>query len=238
MEAGIHELTAGYALDALDADERRVYEAHLESCERCRDELASFWNVSEALAVAASGPEPSVDLRARILDAARAEPPVVIPFPVRRRTPVLVPALTTVAAIAAVVAIGLGIWAVHLSNDLDSSRAAVANQREAAAIVADPTAQTVALQQGNGQLVVARDGRAALALSGLERAPTGKTYEIWVIAGANAPEPSGLFPGREGAELVAVERMVGRGDVVAVTLEKAGGVKKPTTTPIVASRPV
>ena len=238
MEAGIHELTAGYALDALDADERRTYEAHLEECERCRDELASFWNVTEALAAASSGPEPSPELRGRILDAARSEPPVVVPLAPRRRSPALVPALAAVAAVAAAVAIGLGIWAASLSNDLDSTRAALGHERDAAAVFADPSAQAVALQKGAGQLVVARDGRAVLALSGLDPAPAGKTYEIWVIAGTNAPEPSGLFPGRAGAELVAVDRMVGSGDVVAVTVEKAGGVGKPTTTPIVASRPV
>jgi anti-sigma-K factor RskA len=236
MEAGIHELTAGYALDALDADERRTYEAHLEDCERCRRELASFWSVTEALAVASSGPAPSAELRGRILDAARAEPPVVIPFPLQRRRPI-VPALATIAAVAAAVAIGLGIWAVQLSNDLDSTRAALGQQRDAAAILADPSAQTIALQKGTGQLVVAQDGRAALALSGLDPAPSGKTYEIWVIAGSNAPEPSGLFPGHEGADLVTINRMVGSGDVVAVTIEKAGGVKKPTQAPIVASQP-
>src|SRR4029079_6175388 len=67
MEAGIHELTAGYALDALDPDERRAYEAHLAGCERCQQELASFWESTEALAVAASGPAPSPALRERIL---------------------------------------------------------------------------------------------------------------------------------------------------------------------------
>src|SRR5919197_6599041 len=98
MEAGIHELTAGYALDALDADERRTYEAPLEDCGRCRRELTSFWSVTEALAVASSGPVPAPELRGRILDAARAEPPVVIPFPVQRRRPVI-PALGTFAAV-------------------------------------------------------------------------------------------------------------------------------------------
>ena len=43
METGIHELTAGYALDALDADERWAYETHLAECKRCREELTSFW---------------------------------------------------------------------------------------------------------------------------------------------------------------------------------------------------
>ena len=39
METGIHELTAGYALDVLDDDERWAYEAHLADCERCRADL-------------------------------------------------------------------------------------------------------------------------------------------------------------------------------------------------------
>lgn len=237
METGIHKLTAGYALDALDAEERRTYEAHLADCERCKIELASFWSVAEGLAVGASGPVPSSDLRGRILDAARAEPPVVVPFEPRRRRR-LVPVLSGAAAVAAAVAIGLGIWASSLSNDLDRTRAAQAREREAAAIVADPSAQTVALQKGTGRLVVAPDGRAALALSGLDPAPAGKAYEVWVIAGSNPAEPSGLFPGHEGAELVMVDRMVGKGDVVAVTVEKAGGVKRPTQNPIVASKTV
>jgi anti-sigma-K factor RskA len=237
METGIHELTAGYALDVLDADERRAYEAHLEGCERCRDELASFWNVTEALAAAASGPAPSLDLRARILDAARAEPPVVIPFPAQRRRPSVVPALAAVTAVAAAVAIGLGVWAMHLSNDLDSTRAAMGHQQQAAAVLADPDARTISLASGSGRLVVAADGRAALVLSGLEPVPAGKTYEVWVIAQDSAPARAGLFGGRADGDLVGVERTVGSGDVVAVTVEKAGGVDAPTQTPIVASKP-
>jgi hypothetical protein len=55
MEAGIHELTAGYALDALDSDERKAYEAHLAQCEHCQQELASFWTTTEALELAYYG---------------------------------------------------------------------------------------------------------------------------------------------------------------------------------------
>ena len=35
-------MTVAYALDALDADERRAYEEHLVDCERCRDELGGL----------------------------------------------------------------------------------------------------------------------------------------------------------------------------------------------------
>jgi anti-sigma factor RsiW len=103
METGIHELTSGYALDALDAEERRVYEAHLPDCERCRTELASLSSVTEALAVGASGPVPSAELRGRILAGAHAEPQVVVPFQPRRRR--AVPAISAVAAVAAIVAV-------------------------------------------------------------------------------------------------------------------------------------
>ena len=122
MEAGIHELTAGYALDALDPDERSAYEAHLTHCEQCQQELASFWTTTEALAVAASGPEPSPALRERILADIRAEPlQNVVPFEPRRRR--VAPVLGAVAAVAAVVALGIGLWASNLSSELDDARA-------------------------------------------------------------------------------------------------------------------
>ena len=39
---GIHELSAAYALDALDGDERREFEEHLTHCADCRQEVASL----------------------------------------------------------------------------------------------------------------------------------------------------------------------------------------------------
>ena len=35
----LHDLAAPYALDALDDDDRRAFEAHLRECEQCRTEL-------------------------------------------------------------------------------------------------------------------------------------------------------------------------------------------------------
>ncbi|MGH3035529.1 MAG: anti-sigma factor, partial [Gaiellaceae bacterium] len=70
-------------------------------------------------------------------------------------------------------------------------------------------------------------GEATLVVSGLERAPSGKTYEIWVIKG-ETPRPAGLFDDAERRTAVALTRPVSGGDVVAVTLEVAGGVQAPT----------
>ena len=237
METGIHELTAGYALDALDSDERSAYEAHLASCEHCQQELESFWTTTEALAVAATGPVPSPALRERILADARAEPPQnVIPLePRRRRT---APVLGAVAAVAAVVALAVGLWASNLSSDLDETRAALERERAVAAVLADPDARTVALAEGEGRLVVGPDGQAVLVVDGLGPAPAGKTYELWIAAEGGDPVPAGVFPGDDGREIALVDGTVDSGEVVLVTVEQAGGVDAPTTEPIVGTEPV
>lgn len=236
METGVHELTAGYALDALEPAERAAYEAHLPGCASCQEELSAFLETTDALAVAASGPEPPSALRGRILDAARAEPPVVVPIESARRRR-LTPALGVAAAVAAVVAIALGIWAAHLSSELDKTRSALEGQRSAAAVVADPNARKVSLSSGDGKLIVDDSGRAALVLDDLVAAPAGKTYETWIIAGGTAT-PAGTFPGGNRVDVVGVDGVVQQGDVVAVTVERHGGTSQPTTRPIVASSPV
>ena len=237
METGIHELTAGYALDALDADERHAYEAHLAGCEHCQQELESFWTTTEALAVAASGPEPTAALRERILADVRAEPPQnVIPLESRRRR--AAPGLGAVAAVAAVVALAVGLWGSDLSSDLDETRAALERERAAAAVLADPDARSVALAEGEGRLVVGPDGRAVLVVDGLGPAPAGKTYELWIAQEGGDPVPAGVFPGADGREIALVDGTVDTGEVVLVTVEPAGGVDAPTTEPILGTLPV
>lgn len=234
METGIHELTAGYALDALDPAEREEYERHLAGCDRCQEDLASFWEVTGALAVAADGPAPSPALRERILEDAREEKQNVLPLESRRRVS---PVLAAVTAIAAVVAIGLGIYAVSLGNDLDSTRAALRAEENASAVLADPAATTVAMQSGSGRLVVAPTGAAVLVLDGLAGAPSGKTYQAWVVEG-QTPVSAGTFEPTDGRAIVAIPQTVPDGAVVAVTVEQAGGASTPTLPPVTASDPV
>jgi anti-sigma-K factor RskA len=235
MEAGIHELTAGYALDALDPDERRAYEAHLEGCERCQEELGSFWETTDALAVAAYGDAPGGALRDRILASARAEPHNVISFEPRRSR--LAPALGAVAAVAAVVALAVGLWATQVSDDLDEARLALERERAAGAVLADPDARTVSLESGEGRLVVGPDGSAVLVLDELEPAPAGKTYEAWIVHD-NGTTAAGLFPGQDGRDLVPIDGKVEPGNVIAVTVEEAGGVEVSENDPIVTSSPI
>ncbi|HUF02168.1 MAG TPA: anti-sigma factor [Gaiellaceae bacterium] len=238
MEAGAHELTAAYALDALDPDERRAYEDHLVGCERCQAELAALWGTTEALAVGASGAEPRPELRERILAAAHAEPQVVVPLePQRRRA---VPVLAAAAALAAAIALAVGLWGAGVSSNLDEARSALERERATASILADPGARTVALQAGDGRLVVAPDGRVVVVLAGLDPAPEGRTYQLWIVPGGDiaAATSGGLFTGGDAIDVALVNGTVSDGDLVAVTVEREGGVNAPSSDPVVASAPI
>jgi anti-sigma-K factor RskA len=235
VDAQDHELIAGYALDALEPADRARAKELLERSEEAREELRSFTEATAALATAATGPAPRPDLRERILDAARAEAQTVVPLATRRRSRV-VPALGAAAALAAVAALALGVWGASVSSDLDASRSALAQSRAAASVLASPEARDVALEQGDGRLVVAGTD-AVLVVSSLAAAPAGQTYEVWVLDG-ETPIPAGLFSGGETHDVVPVAGRVVPGAKVLVTLERSGGVDAPTSTPLVASKPV
>jgi anti-sigma-K factor RskA len=79
-------------------------------------------------------------------------------------------------------------------------------------------------------VVLGANGRATLDVSGLATAPSGKTYEAWIIPKTGPPRPAGLFSG--GSATVHLRGPVPRNAVLAVTVERAGGVRAPTTTPI------
>jgi anti-sigma-K factor RskA len=228
MEANaLHDLTAAYALDALDPEDAREYEVHLARCDRCRAELVELSEAASALALAVDSPAPSPELRARILQQASRERANVVPLRPRWTIPV-----AAAAAVAACAALGLGIWAASLSGKLDRREEALARQERVAQILARPNSRTISFAQGT--LVVTRTGEAALVLRNLDKAGSGLTYEAWV-AGQGAPEPAGLF---DGGEVVAVplERPVRDGASVLVTKEKAGGVEAPTRAPFVTVR--
>ena len=226
----VHELTAAYALDALGDAEDAEYEAHLRHCERCRDELAAFQGVATALAHAAPPAAPPPALRERILEQARGERSNVVAMHPRWA----LRAAGAVAAAAAAVAIGLGVWAAGLSSSLSEERAARDRLEEATAILADPNAERVPVDGADDVLVGAPGGEGAVVVTGLDPAPAGRTYEAWVIEEQTA-RPAGLFDARGERTVVALERSVPPGAVVAVTLEPEGGVDQPTGEPLVTA---
>jgi anti-sigma-K factor RskA len=216
-----NELTAAYALDALDADETKAYEEHLAGCAICQDSLAALSGTMVQLAFAAPPVDPRPELRERILEAARAERENVVPLRPRGWRPSARTTIAAAVAVAACLVIGLGIWNVSLSRELDDARSALT---------------TVPIEGAQGSVVVGAGDNGVLVVSNLDQAPAGKTYEAWVIDGG-AARRAGTFGGG-GTVAVKLEHPVRNGSVVAVTVEREGGTDQPTSKPIITSRPV
>ena len=146
--------------------------------------------------------------------------------------------LAAVTAIAAAVAIGLGIYAVSLNGQLDDSRAALSAQETAAGVLADANATTVNMNGGSGKVVVDRRRAPRCSCSTPFRPlPAGKTYQAWVITG-NTPVSAGVFAPTDDRAVVPIPQTVPAGAVVAVTIEPDGGVSAPTQAPAMSSDPV
>lgn len=67
------EMLAMHALSALDDDDRRALQEHLDSCAACRLELEEWQATAGALAYVAAPLAPSAQLRERILERVRSE---------------------------------------------------------------------------------------------------------------------------------------------------------------------
>ncbi|MGH2997777.1 MAG: anti-sigma factor domain-containing protein [Burkholderiales bacterium] len=211
-DALIHELTAAYALDALDPEQEREYEAHLGRCSHCQEELADLGAVTGSLAYAVPPAELPAGLRRRVLAAARAERAPEV----SRRPRWAYPALG-VAAVASCAAVALAVWVVGF-------------QAQRAQVM-----RAVPLRGAAGSLVVGSDGSALLVVSGLARPPAGKTYEVWVMRAGRQPLPAGLFTSQDRTARVRLIRRVGSGAFVGVTLERAGGAVRPSGAPLFTS---
>ena len=127
-----HTLTGAYALDALDDNERRIFEEHLETCAECPAEVAEFAATAAYLGTAVAV-QPPPQLRDRVLTQIRQvrqlppEPGNVVQLPAvsRRRFNLLAAA----ASILAVLAIALGVVA-YQSDQRADELAAEAQQRQ------------------------------------------------------------------------------------------------------------
>jgi len=217
----LDELIAAHALDGLDADAAEAAEQHLAECPQCRMQLAEYRSVAAGLALSVPQAAPPPELRNRILAA--VEPVVTAPVvrPAERaRSRRWFAAWPRSAAIAvpalAVVVAALLVWNIALRSDINSLHSSLSNDR-------------TATMAGFGNVVAQPSGTVKIFASP-SAPPSGKTYEAWVITPAGTALPAGTFSTASNG--FTLREQGHNGDVIAVTVEPAGGSPKPTTTPI------
>ena len=227
----IHSLIAPYALDALDADERARFEAHLEQCEECRAELTGFLATATRLGdVPAQMPPP--EFRQRLMKKVAhtaQERPIVTALAghrgkVRNALPRLAVAAATVVALG-----GFGAFAVeHQRNsELEAQQATMTEVFTAA----DAKRSTAPLKAGGMfQMIQSKSTGGAVLIASDLPALKGKTYQLWTIRDGDT-HSEGLIGPKSSMQLV---QDTGDADTVAVTIEPAGGSESPSTPPIAA----
>ncbi len=196
MTEDLHHLAAAYALDALDDDERRAFEAHYPSCTICSAEVSDYRETTARLAEVTVTPPPD-DLKARLMAEVAATRQIAPIVPDRvvdlaERRARNQPRRRILAAAAAVIVAAVGfVGGLRFSG----------NGGDRDAIIAAFDAETVQLEGDAGDARVVwspSEDRAVLIASNLGEPGEGRAYELWLID-SDGPNPTGLFtPGADG----------------------------------------
>ena len=229
-----------YALGVLEEPARSEVRTHLgRGCETCTAGLREARALAFAMGSAVDGPKPRRQLRSRILAAAGGVP--------QRRwnwfTALVAAGGTALVASGLLLyqARGFRTELAEARIEIERSGAAAAAMRQAFDLIQAPETREVSFGQGQpapprGRVFFHPSGVLLIA-SRLPAPPPGKTYEMWMIRGGK-PAPAGLFSSDLQGNAIHLYRPPAaptESDVVAVTLEAAGGVAAPTSTPIIVA---
>lgn len=241
------ELAAGHALHALSADDEVRFAAALQAHPEWKTISDSDAETIAGLADGVMPVAPDAGARDMLLARIASTPQLpeeatdeedreprsrerAEPITGRRRLRIL---FTLAACLALVVGIGFG--AVALNNQLNQPPSVVALEDIEASADAE---QASAPLDVNGSATVhwsAELGVAVLVADGLDSLEPEQTYQLWFIRG-ETPLPAGVFEPDAEETIAVLDGEMQAGDVIAVTVEPAGGSPTglPTTDPIFA----
>lgn len=227
-----------YVLEALADEERHGFEAHLEACELCREELAELRVAADALPCAVDQFSAPPELRDRIMAVVKAEAELLAaagpradrPETARRRSRFGLPSLRPALALAGVAGLLVLGGVVGLALD-EGDRPAP--ERTVVAEVDDNFAAGATARL----IMNERDSRLEVANMPIPR--RDRVYQVWLKRPGKGPEPtSALFvPRGDGRGSVAVPGSLDGVQRVLVTTEPKSGSRRPTTSPVISVSP-
>ena len=237
------ELVPAYVLGALDAPERTRLEKHLRGCPDLRDQIASYSKVTDLLPYIANPVEPRGNLRYRVLAAVAPQPKGGFSLPKLFIGLFRSPAF---AAVALLLAIGLGIWNFSTQNQLSQQiaqdqklLAQLARERDqVSSVMAYGQGQPRELQgtevaaRSSGRLYGKSDQTAfVLAVHNLPLLETGKVYQVWLVSTSGERMSGGTFALDNqgyGWIVVAPPKPLSEYRSIGITIEPDGGSPGPT----------
>lgn len=230
------ENLAAYALGALDENESRRLEEHLETCSACQAELAEYTAVSNGLLSALPPQEPRPGLRkqleAHLPDNRKASGTGAFWSWPR------ISFGQAGIAVAFVFLLGLNLYSALQMRRLQGQQAELTQHiyadQSAIAMLAYPGTQKISIYEGvaGSLLLNAETNTAVLFTWDLPELPEDQTYQIWLIDSQGNRVSGGLFEASLENEYTTVQvaasspldDFVGLG----VTIEPWGGSPGPT----------
>lgn len=231
-------LLPDYAIGALEPADLDRVELHLEGCPECRTALLSILELG-ALISDVAPPEPGV--RQRLLSKAshevapipapgvEPEPDRPAPVPISGRLQLAAAgrrwgAQALLAATAALLIIGLGIWNLRL-REANQQVQTIAEILSSATVY--PLTESQVSPPASGVLLVgAGDRRALLIANDLPPLADSEEYRIWLFDERGQPSPGSVLTadaaGRSRTEITLPQPLASY-VAVAVSAEPAGG---------------
>jgi hypothetical protein len=216
-----------YLLGALPDSERAAFEAHIESCAECREEVERLRTAAELLPRSVEQVEPPPSLKSSLMEVVEREAGSRAGEPAPRRAPLgerlrglLRPVRPAFVVGVLVVGVVVGFAVAQLGGEDTRTLTASVNER----VLPDATGRLVL--QGDGE-----DG-GILRVQGMPAAGGGRVYQAWVQRdGMVEPEPT-FDVGDDGGGAVALPEDLSNAEAVLVTREPSGGATAPSEDPI------
>jgi anti-sigma-K factor RskA len=226
------DLKDAYVLGALPEEERRSFEDYLAAHPERQAEIDELGAVAGLLAFSPQEQEPSPELRSRVMEVveAEAEPRRVRGRSTFARVGDFLSVRSLALGAAALLVIGLLSWNVLLQNQVQDLQGQVADAQA-------HKSKTIELkgswaeQGATAEVASMQENEIILVARNMPSVPEDRTCQIWVIKG-EVPKPSGLFQPDENGTATPITNSIRKADVIAVTVEPAGGSKKPTSDPV------
>ncbi|HWE61947.1 MAG TPA: anti-sigma factor [Chloroflexota bacterium] len=243
------DLLAGYAIDALDGDDRLTAELHILKCPECRAECAELretlhYYLGHALPPVKPGPLVRTQFLAHIaleMNPTQPEPARGWPVPpflagdqttksrkafMSGKLRIAVPQpyrwLLGGAALPAVLAIVLGMLFMHTQGQLDDTRSHLLSDLLVVPHVTMPMSGVAVSYGMRGEVIMPRHGSSGLlVVSGMTTVPSGMSYTCWIREQGHWLASGTLRPTASGIVMMAFDRNMDlhAAEDVAVTME-------------------
>lgn len=234
-EPDVHTQIAGYAMDALEPDERQRVEEHLAQCAQCRDDLREFRETTARLADA-EAVDPPEELWQRL----QRTLPGVSQLPPRgslRRVRHWHNHRLAWAAAASLLVVALVLGGMVVRQEVRMAEMDEHGQK-VDALLASPDAVMaegeVAGSSAEATVVTSQESDMALVvIKGLPPAPEGMGYQLWYVDADHRARPATMLRPDEDAEMLSGMSSDYDADAhLGISMEPAEGTSEPSEEPM------